>query len=1112
MAKIYVSSTYTDLQDYREQVRLVLRKMGHEDVAMEYYVAEDKRPVDKCLEDVTECDLYIGIFAWRQGWVPDENNPKGYSITEMKYRQAQESGKPCFAFLLSEDTPWPRKFVDKDNTRIDQLREELSKKHLSGQHFHSPDNLGKLVAESIHNWKPEPGHTSPHTLMPEFDPEVYYAALKTRYQRLDLDALTPPQKEEYLQLQLRSIFVEQSVRENPPPIELPKEIWEKLQSEKEVHQEDLPEHVTSDDLKRVWEVYYEKPPRPVLDALTDAQQQYSVILGDPGSGKSTLARYVLLSLIDAKGEGKLGRALGGYVPFLIELRSYAGLQADNKCDTFLEFLDYLGKTEGWHLNEDVLHKFLKEDGRAVVVLDGLDEIFDPKVREQITRQIVGFASDYPSVRIIVTSRIVGYQRKILADARFEHFTLQDLDEKQITEFVQHWYELALDDRPEEAKERRQRILRSFEESASIRQIAGNPMLLTIMAIIGKHQELPRGRWKLYDHAASVLIEHWDVNKHLEEKNIGSAFIGEDDKKELLRRLAYKMQSGSSGLAGNYIHHEQLQAEFENYLQERYDQSPDRAVPIARAMIEQFRERNFILALYGANLYGFVHRAFLEYFCATAFVHRFEKTQELTLDQLKMDVYGTHWEDESWHEVLRLISSIIDEKFVGEIIDFLIEKVYTTWPKEIENRPPWNIALAVQCLGEVRNLSTLTATSNRLLKTVCSLFDRYVEDVALLIDILSAGTRGAFLEEQVLKPSQSIGTNWPSSEALLNWLKRHTGFTYSSTDIVYQLFGKFIGTLGKEQEGIHQILLNYIEYRSSSLRILVPYTLTVGWRGHPQTLPLLQDWAVNDTDSGVRRAAISALSEYFRDDSQTLPLLQDRAVNDTDSGVRRAAISALSEYFRDDSQTLPLLQDWAVNDTDSDVRRAAISALSEYFRDDSQTLPLLQDRAVNDTDSDVRRAAISALSQHFRDDSQTLPLLQDRAVNDTDSDVRRAAISALSEYFRDDSQTLPLLQDRAVNDTDSDVRRAAISALSQHFRDDSQTLPLLQDRAVNDDSPSADAPNTIYYPREKALETIAQYWPIHPETLPLLRDRAQKDPTDWLRKKAKELSERLSLRN
>lgn len=35
MSKIYVSSTYLDLQDYRAQVERVIRRMGDEDVAME---------------------------------------------------------------------------------------------------------------------------------------------------------------------------------------------------------------------------------------------------------------------------------------------------------------------------------------------------------------------------------------------------------------------------------------------------------------------------------------------------------------------------------------------------------------------------------------------------------------------------------------------------------------------------------------------------------------------------------------------------------------------------------------------------------------------------------------------------------------------------------------------------------------------------------------------------------------------------------------------------------------------------------------------------------------------------------------------------------------------
>src|SRR5659263_56501 len=103
MARVYVSSTFNDLKECREKVMLNLKQVGHEDIAMEYYVAQGKRPVDKCLEDVASCDLYIGIFAWKYGNVPDGCNK---SFTELEYRKAVEAGKECLLFLLHEDALW----------------------------------------------------------------------------------------------------------------------------------------------------------------------------------------------------------------------------------------------------------------------------------------------------------------------------------------------------------------------------------------------------------------------------------------------------------------------------------------------------------------------------------------------------------------------------------------------------------------------------------------------------------------------------------------------------------------------------------------------------------------------------------------------------------------------------------------------------------------------------------------------------------------------------------------------------------------------------------------------------------------------------------------------
>jgi hypothetical protein len=790
MAKIYVSATFLDLQEHRAQVERVIRRMGHEDVAMEYYVAEDQRPVAKCLADVAACDVYVGIFAWRYGWQPKDDNPNGWSITEMEYRRAEELKKPCLIFLLDGKAPWPPDFIDDDKTQIRKLRNELSEKHSTGPGFKSADELARLVAEAIYKLLPAA------VPIPEHNLTAYFAALRKRYGVLALEGLTPPQKEEYLQIQLRAVFVEQNVRENPPPVELPKEVWEKLSHDKEIHPDDLPSGITLDDVRRAREAYYEKPSRPVLDVLTDSRYQHTIILGDPGSGKSTLARYLMLSLIDLSPlppslEGKGVGGLGGHLPLLIELRSYAGLCTEGNCTTFLEFLEYLGKTEGWALTQSALHNHLKNDGRAVVIFDGLDEIFDPEQRERITRQIVGFCGDYPKARVIVTSRVIGYRRKILTDAGFTHFTLQDLDEKQVETFVNRWYDLAMSDRPDEAKERRERILKSFKESASIRQLAGNPMLLTIMAIIGKHQELPRERWKLYDHAASVLIQHWDVNKHLQDVRIDADFIGEDDKKELLRRLAFRMQGGDGGLAGNYIHREQLQAEFEGYLRERYAQTPDRAKMIAEAMIQQFRERNFILSLYGANLYGFVHRAFLEYFCASAFVWKFEKTKGLTIEQLKTDVYGKHWEDRGWHEVLRLICGMVDEKWAGEIVDYLLSNK--------EEFPISPIAVASQCLDEVRNRLVIIDAVKHLVEEWVSLIDK-----ALSIRIRS------------------------------------------DLDIFLgKAGGELIGKAGNGLDEIYGIVLGFAKNENETRRALAPYALATGWTQNVETRRLVEELVIRN---------------------------------------------------------------------------------------------------------------------------------------------------------------------------------------------------------------------------------------------------------------------------
>jgi tetratricopeptide (TPR) repeat protein len=154
VARIYVSSTYSDLTQHREQVYRALRELGHDVIAMEDYVATDQRPLAKCLADVASCQLYVGIFAHRYGYVPDQDNPDRRSVTELEYRHAEAQGVPRLVFLLDLAAPWLPSQMDSftgdgdQGARIRALREELGRERLAS-FFSSAEELARKVGAAV---------------------------------------------------------------------------------------------------------------------------------------------------------------------------------------------------------------------------------------------------------------------------------------------------------------------------------------------------------------------------------------------------------------------------------------------------------------------------------------------------------------------------------------------------------------------------------------------------------------------------------------------------------------------------------------------------------------------------------------------------------------------------------------------------------------------------------------------------------------------------------------------------------------------------------------------------------------------------------------------------
>ena len=1058
--RVYVSSTYPDLAECRAEISAALRELDVYEVSWPPgFHAPDE--LETRLKAARDCDIFIAVLAWTYG---DPPLGKSTSITELEYEAACSSGAARLAFLHDEKAPWPVMHLDRGAAfnLIDSLRSRLRDCEACDTFSDATDLRAKVLTTvarirlSTNSLNGQEAHAAPRTAAWASTAwRDYRLRLVTEYRGLDLDALTPPEREEHLAISLREVFVEPNVREDVPPPELPKELQEWIRNPELLATADLPEGVDREELERTQQLYRSRPAVAAFDVLGRTGSALTVFLGDPGAGKSTLARYVALTLAEERDDPRL-TGLRGCQPVLIELRDYAAERT--RYETFAGYLAHRAESDGLGVPRDALDHRLRGDSRVLIIFDGLDELFDQGERETVTRQIAGFAAAHPGVRIIVTSRIFGYRPRILRDAGFRHFAIQDLDSRQIDAFLATWYGLAQRDRTSVA-ERQKRLSAAIRESPSIRELAGNPLLLTILAIIGKHQELPRERWKVYDHAASVLVQHWDVNKHLRDSHVNAVDLREDDKKELLRRLAYRMQSGAQGAAGNHILHEELRAQIEEYLAVRFRYEPARACAIAEAIIGQFRERNFILARYGPGIYGFVHRALLEFFCAGEVVARFEKTRALSEAALVSEVFDVHWEDLTWSEVLRLIAGMVDVSVANRLILHLVENARPTRSTVLDRPPLDAVALAVQCLVEIRNLNAAAEASERSLEALM--------DALRMPERSFAELRERRFEEAVLPSVAAIGARWPGRERCLDWFRSRGAIGVRPGS---RLAARLVAALFPDDDEVRaELAARTVADPLEDQRRACLLGLAAVWPDHPGTLEAVLA-ATRDPIHATRQAAIEALGEHWPNNRLTHERLQ-RALVDVSEGVRKAALSILVQHWPNDVDTFPAVRR-ALGDYHEALREAALEALGRRWPEHAETPTAVRRALRTDPHWRVRKTALETLMAGWASAPESAAAVL-RANDDLDEDVRLAALEALATHWSEQPQTFTVVM-RAVDDYDDKVRIAAIRQLIRRFVDFPQTHECLQRTARGADGEARFAAGLILARRAGRTDAEVDY--------------------------------------
>ena len=127
--RIYISSTTKDFGRVKQRLVHELNDYTFFDVYETPKEASPDNVVHRCLKDVEECDVYVGIFGHCYGWVPndEERNPHNQSMTELEYRKAEEIGKKKLIFLC-ELSGYDASHMEQDELKqrkVNRLRREL---------------------------------------------------------------------------------------------------------------------------------------------------------------------------------------------------------------------------------------------------------------------------------------------------------------------------------------------------------------------------------------------------------------------------------------------------------------------------------------------------------------------------------------------------------------------------------------------------------------------------------------------------------------------------------------------------------------------------------------------------------------------------------------------------------------------------------------------------------------------------------------------------------------------------------------------------------------------------------------------------------------------------
>ena len=352
-----------------------------------------------------------------------------------------------------------------------------------------------------------------------------------------------------------------------------------------------------------------------IEALT--RYHKLMLLGKPGAGKTTLLKYTALKC----SQGDIFNEL---VPIFVTLRQYASSE--------LRILDYISQDFRAHnISDELTVKQLLQRGRAILFLDGLDEVRENDLH-RVLEDLRSFSEQYYNNRFVITSRL-GAQEYV-----FEKFTeveVANFQPLQISSFAQRWFS---------GNSRHiEMFLRKVEDNRPIQELATNPLLLTLLCLVfDEYGDFPTNRSELYREGLDVLLKKWDAKRNIERHQIYKN-LSMQRKEDLLAQVAC-----TTFYQGDYFFR---QVDLERYITDYIRNLPkantddDLLQLDSESIVKAIESQHGLFVERAKGIYSFSHLTFHEYLATREIVYN---GSQATLVLLANKIT-----DRRWHDVLRL---------------------------------------------------------------------------------------------------------------------------------------------------------------------------------------------------------------------------------------------------------------------------------------------------------------------------------------------------------------------------------------------------------------------------------------------------------------------------